>query len=239
MERPENSPVVALPTRSTGPDGTFGLIRRWQTFLEVEGRTNASTRRQYRGRILQFIADTLIELSDVTEDDVVDYLASLPSQGLSRGMVLRALKSFYRWAADHEIVDRNPVAKLRIKRGKLGPAPSLSTEDLEAMLVAAEGIDPRARPTLELMYATGARIGSLVAVMPSDVKDNRIFFRVAKNDNPYEVPLGTRGRKAADALLALGDLTPKMAGGRRKPTLVGWASRRSATGRRGPGRGQA
>lgn len=202
---------------------TFALLRRWSDWMELSGSYSAKTRHAYRRYLLSFLADVMIPLDELTEDDVVAYLASLPARGEMRGGVLRALRCFYRWAAERGLDD--PVRRLKIPRRKYGAAPFLETDDLERLFVVAERLDPRARPTFELMFATGARLGSIVEVFPDDVDLVRrlIHFRVAKGDRPYSVPLGERAYRACVMLLELADYHPKMASGRR-PTLVGVGS---------------
>lgn len=209
---------------TNGDLGMFVLLQRWQDFLEVSGRTSESTRKQYRRYCLQFIADTLLDLRHVTEDDIVAWLAAQDPHGQTRGVVLRALKSFYGWAIDREEtgVYADPTRHLRIRPKKYGQAPHLEPEDLERLFLAAGDIDPRARWALQLAYATGCRVGSLCGVMPSDVdlKAGWIEFRVAKGDKPYGVPLGSKGKEAAAELLELLEYTPRTVKTRR-PTLVG------------------
>lgn len=215
---PSSSPTTAV---GAGLD-TFTLLRRWQGFLEVSGRASENTRRQYMRYVIAFIAETLLELDAVTEDDIVAYLSRQDPRGAMRGMSLRALRSFYRFAEDRDLIARNPVKRLRPARQKYGPAPYLTEEELERVLTAAESIDPRARPTLEFMYATGARIGSMVEIEADDLDWSRswVTFRVAKNDEPYGVPLGPRAASAAKALIALADYTPRTVN-KRRATLVG------------------
>jgi integrase len=132
---------------------------------------------------------------------------------------LKALRSFYGWAEDRGLC-RSPVRHLKIPKKKYGPAASLSDEDLERLLVAADGIDPRTRWVLQLMYATGARVASICAVTPDDIQDGLIHFREAKFDKSYAVPLGAKGQEAVEHLMALLDYKAPRAKGRR-PTLVG------------------
>jgi integrase/recombinase XerD len=199
---------------------TFELLRRWTAWMEVCGRYSAKTRHQYRRSVISFLADELTPLESLTEDDVVGYLARLPANGNMRGQMLRALRCFYAWASDRGMSD--PVRRLKVPRRKYGAAPFLESDDLERVFKAAERLDPRARPTLELIYATGARLGSIVEVLPSDVDLTRrlIHFRVTKGDRPYSVPLGERAFAAVTALLSLQAWKPKMALSRR-PTLIG------------------
>jgi integrase/recombinase XerD len=201
---------------------TFELLRGWQRYLEVAGRVSPNTARQYRRQVIAFLADVMVPLEQVTEDDVVGRLAEISPHGEARGALLRALKSFYGWAVSHGRLPTDPTRALRIPKRRYGRAPSLTEEELEAVLRAAEQIDPRARPTIELMYATGARLGSIAAVMPEDVDlaGAWIDFREAKGDQPYGVPLGPRGLGAARRLLELRGYRPRTAASRR-PTLVG------------------
>lgn len=202
-----------------GLDGPFDLIRRWQAFLEVSGRANANTRRQYRRYMLSFLADVLKDPCQITEDDVVDWLADQDARGAMRGMVLRSLRSFYSWAEDRDLC-RSPVKRLQVPKRKYGPAVCLTAEELAQLLVAAERLDPRARWAMQLMYATGARLGSLCALAPQDVRGDWVHFRVAKYDQPYGVPLGPKGQEAVARLLALLDYRPRAV--RERPTtLVG------------------
>ena len=227
-----NSPtdLRPLPALEEPPDDVFDLIGRWQRYLEISGRCNEKVRRQYRRVLLAFYTDLWTsEWSrghmpfDVTEEDIVDYLATLSAHGSARGTLLRALRSFHGWAADRD-VGPNPVAHLTPRRQKYGPAPSISEASLDRVLQAAEDVDPRARWAIQLQYATCTRVGSLLGVMPDDIrsgdKGTSIRFRVAKGDKPYDVPLGPKGLEAAEKLIELIDyMPPKVV--RRRPTLVG------------------
>jgi integrase/recombinase XerD len=211
----------------------FDVILAWQSYLEVTDRAGENTRRQYRRIVVNYVADIAADPAwggprdplQVSEDDLVSWLAHYtPAQGGTRGQAIRALRSLYRYASDREIIGTDPSRHLRAARPKYGPAPSLSAEEIDHILRAAERIDPRARWAIQLQYATGCRIGSLVEVMPTDVRVSStgltVIFRQAKFDRPYEVPLGPMGTQAVERLIALADyLAPKTT--HRRPTLLG------------------
>lgn len=202
----------------------FTLIREWQVWLEVSSRAkaNANTRRQYRRYLIAWMSDTLVDPLEVTEADLMLWARDVDRHGEMYGMTVRALKSFYRFAKHQGLVKKNPAKHLEIPNRDRLPPPMTSDEDLERFFTAAEPLDPRARPTLELIFATGARLGSIAGVLREDVDLDRavIRFRVAKNDDPYTLPLGKRGRRAAEQLLDLIDyMPPKVA--QRRPTLIG------------------
>lgn len=205
---------------------TFELIRRWIIFLEVAGIASLVTRQNYRRAIVAFIAETLIDLRALTEDDVIEWMTHRDPRGGYAQLTLKALRSFYRWAEDRELM-LNPVKRLPTRSSKYGPAPSLSPEELRQVLEAADRIgDPRARPTITLLYFTGARIGSMAGVLPEDVRHDGqgrpvLHFREAKGDRRYAVPVeAPEAREALKALQDLADWKPIHAASRR-PTLVG------------------
>jgi integrase len=196
---------------------TFDQLQRWQRFLEVSGKANAKTRSQYKRYVLRFLADVCKSAEQVTEDDVIEMLATYAP--VYRKQTIQALRSFYAWAEERYEM-RNPVKRLHTPPSKLGPAPTLTDDELRRLLDAADLVDPRARWTIQLAYATGARVGSLVNVTKDDCREGHIIFRVAKHDKPYKVPLGAKGLEAVGELLKLrGYLPPTVK--RRRPTLVG------------------
>ncbi|HXF72086.1 MAG TPA: tyrosine-type recombinase/integrase [Actinomycetota bacterium] len=183
---------VIRPRHGGGDDGGMGmfeLLRDWDRFLDASGRATERTRALYRYALLRFVADTLLDLREVREQSVVDYLIGLPAQGHMRGDVLRALKSFYRWAEEREILLPNPVKHLRIPRPKLTRAPILEDEHLVRLLIALAWRDPRRAWGVLFIYGTGARITQACAVREEDVREGRVFFRVTKGDRPYDIPL--------------------------------------------------
>lgn len=225
---PAHSPIMRAAARaaSTAPLGTFEVLHRWQAWLESSGRFAETTRRQYRRYAFATLADLLIPLDELTEDDLVGYLAGLPAKGGMRGQTIRAMSSLCRYAARRGLISEDPTAMLSVPRAKYGEAPYLDPDELEQVLAAAGRLpDPRARPTLELIACTGARVGSICGVTPADVdlRKRQISFRVSKGSRPYTNPLGTRGMAAARELIELMDYQPPRGPRRRRPTLVGVA----------------
>ena len=202
----------------------FALVVEWSEWLSARG-TSERTIDQYWRYLLAAGHHAGKDPREFTERDVVQVVASYPSRGGGRAMVIRAMRSFFTWAEDGEMLV-NPAKRITVPRSKLGPAPRLSKEELEAVWSAAEAIDPRARPTLVLLYFTGARIGSICGVTPEHIRRDRqgnlsIYFAIAKGDSPYELPLAApEAAQAVDDLLGLMEFKPKMAVARR-PTLVG------------------
>lgn len=223
---------------SEEPQRLFQLLARWQRALDVSGRANARTRRTYRRIVVGLIADVLADPDwkgtrdplAFTEDDALDYLDRIPERGPSRNQHLQALRSFYGFLETREppIIRRSPFSRMKPKRVKYGPAPSLSPSELRRVLEAAAEVDPRCPHALTLQYVTLARAGSLLAIEPGDLfwrqeptgREPWVNLRVAKGDKPYAVPIDERGLEAFRELVKLLDYTPPKVR-TRLPTLVG------------------
>jgi integrase len=222
----------AAHSGETSDGDVFPALARWQRYLKVSGRCNLNTRQQYRRAVFAFLADLFssedwdrpISLWAITEDDVAAYLDAIDEHSGMRNQLLKALRSLYGYLA-HDDLRLSPVRHLTPRKPKVRRKPALSVEQTEAVLAAAAELrDPRARWAIQLQLMTGCRVGSLLAVAPDDLLDRprgrTVYFAEAKNDKPYEVPLGPRGREAADHLLELIDYRPLRVP-TRLPTLVG------------------
>jgi site-specific recombinase XerD len=194
-----------------GDDPFPRSLLRFMGFLEIKGRSPA-TARAYRRQLVNFWVDFLfardLTLREVTEDDLVDYLRGLPKNGSSRPDAIRALRSYFGFAQGRER-DDNPMSHLATPKAKVTPAPRFPRPEFLRLARAAFHVEPRRGWALLLLYATGARIGSFVAIRRQDVylelDTPYVHFRTTKGDRPYDLPLGHMGQVAARHLLALGN----------------------------------
>jgi integrase/recombinase XerD len=176
-------------------------MRAWTDYLEATDH-RPKTIRAYRYWILRFAADTLIDPWDATEDDLVSYLADQPKNGSSRSCVLRAFKSYWSWAAPR--AGRDPTDRLHIRRPPSPKAPHIPPQVFREILREAFRREPRRGWTLLLLFSTGIRIGSLVAIRPADIdlEQARLHVREAKGGRSYELPLVRLSATAARWLLS-------------------------------------
>jgi integrase/recombinase XerD len=195
--------------RSDEALSTFDLLNEWCRFELVAGKLGQRTIDQYGRAVLAFLWKILKPLSEVTEQDVLDYLEELHPKAGSRAMTIRGLRSVFGWAYEGELLPRDPMSRIKSKKSKAGPAPYLTREEMVRLLVAAAwrdilyGRPPKRAWAILLAYATGGRAESLCNVTRDDVRDGYVLFRVAKNDYPYDVPLNALGRAAAEALIEI------------------------------------
>jgi integrase/recombinase XerD len=190
-------------------------LQAWDHALAGRGIAD-STRRTYRYYVLRFHADTCLSPMRVGVDDVTAYVAAQNGRGVSKGTIIKALRSYFGYLHERGDIAVNPAAELRVRKKKYLAPRALSEFELKRLEAAAFERDPRHGWAMRLMYATGARVESMSEVRPEDVdlRDSTIAFRTAKGDKPYRVPLGNVGLEAAQQLLALHEPA-------RGPTLLG------------------
>lgn len=154
-------------------------------------------------------------LEDLDRDALRGWLAQRHERGLARSSVSRGMASahtFCRWAVDTGRLDRDPAAAVKGPRRnphlpEVVPAPALA-QLLENMERAARDADDdpkraalaaRNWALVELLYATGARIGELVRLTWADCdRSARVLTVVGKGDKQRRIPFGEQADRALE-----------------------------------------
>jgi len=146
--------------------------------------------------------------------DLRSWLSAQAQKDAARATIARraaAARTFYRWATRTGRVTADPSLRLVAPR-RHGRLPAvLRQADAAALLdvaaMAADDDDPihvRNRAVLELLYASGIRVGELVAIDIDDVDLSTDMVRVTgKGAKERVVPFGIPARQALRAWLAL------------------------------------
>ena len=146
-------------------------------------------------------------LKDIRLADLRAWLGVLASAGAARSSVARrsaALRTFFGWAKGQGHVDLDPSLRLVAPKRHRTLPPVLAKDDAAGLLdvaaVAADDDDPvhlRDRAILELLYATGVRVGELTGLDIDDVDLGHDVIRViGKGDKERRVPFGSPARSA-------------------------------------------
>ena len=153
------------------------------------------------------------------------HLASRVSPGTSARR-LSALRQFYKFLFAEGVRDDDPAAAIDSPRAP-PPLPKLLGEDeVNALIEAAHGKDPRTAALVELIYATGLRVSELVGLPLAAVHGDPRFLVVrGKGARERLVPVGAAARAAIEAYLAVRERF--LAGGSPSPWLF---PSRGATG---------
>ncbi|MEP7035267.1 MAG: tyrosine recombinase XerC [Actinomycetota bacterium] len=191
---------------------SLSQIEAFARHLRVERGRSVHTQRAYLGDLRNLMtfaeANGINELSTLRLSDLRSWLAHQSENGAARGTIARraaSARAFLRWAARTGLIGADPSLRL-VAPQRLQTLPGVLKQDevstlLDVAAVAADDHDPlhlRDRAMLELMYATGIRVGELVGTDVDDVDFGSNVVRVmGKGAKERTVPFGG---PAADAL---------------------------------------
>ena len=210
---------VETGARATTGEGWLDVLGAFERHLRSERGRSEHTTRAYLGDVrglVSFLTEAGVpRLEDVRLQDLRAWLAQQAQGGAARSTLARrsaAVRTFLGWAARTGRIDTDPSLRLVApKRGRHLPD-VLRQSDASALLdvaaVASDDQDPihlRDRAALELLYASGIRVGELAALDTDDVDLNRRVVRVmGKGAKERTVPFGAPAQEAVQAWLALG-----------------------------------
>ena len=205
-------PAVAVAAAATQDQ----VVAAFATHLELDRAMSPHSVRAYSGDVRHLLA--FAERLGRTWQDVDlallrAWLASMVGERLARATVARrgaAVRSFYGWAVAEGLAERDPSARLVTAQPGTHLPDVLGVDAAARMLEVARkeagtGEDPlavRDWTALELLYATGVRVGELVAANVGDVDRSARLLRVmGKGAKERVVPFGLPAARAVDAWL--------------------------------------
>jgi integrase/recombinase XerC len=195
-------------------------IGEFLDYLHYERNVSVNTITAYRDDLESFVdfltADYFVvgrELLDLRSIDhlaIRSYLAHLARRKLSRASSARqlsALRSFFKFMMREGIVTANPARGVSTpKREKFLPS-VIQSSDIETLFEQADCGKPlgvRDRAWMELLYASGLRIGELVGIDLDDIELRSRLVKVrGKGSKERIVPFGSKAEAAIRAWLAV------------------------------------
>jgi integrase/recombinase XerC len=196
------------------------LIAGFLAHLGEERACSPHTLRAYAAdleRFLTFLARdwlavdaTAVRPEQVDADAVRAFLGSLGRAGVgkrSQGRTLSAVRSLFRHAVREGVLTASPAAPIRTPKAPQRLPRHLRPDEVEAVLAAAAAAPPplglRDRALLELLYASGLRVGELVSLDWRDLDlAARVLRVIGKGGKERMVPFGTPAQAALRAWLA-------------------------------------
>src|SRR4029079_3099990 len=199
--------------RVTGEVGDF------LDYLTYERNVSANTVSAYRDDLDSFLGFlcndyfTLVrdqlELRRVDHLAVRAYLAHMARRKLSRSTIARhlsAMRSFFKYLMREALVDANPARTVATPKKEKHLPSVMQPADVALLLEQPDVSTPlgaRDRAYLELLYASGLRIGELVGIDIDDVELKARLVKVrGKGAKERIVPFGSKAEEALRASLA-------------------------------------
>ena len=210
---PERRPVA--PGLEVLPAELAAALEAFERHLRLELARSVHTVRAYTGDVAALLGHAArLGVTVPGELDLAvlrSWLARSRSTGAARTTLARrgsAARVFTAWAHRRGLLAADPGALLATPRGHR-PLPDVLRADQAAQLVdqvdgTATG-DLRDRAALELLYATGIRVGELCGLDLDDVDVERQVVRVlGKGNRERSVPYGAPAARAIERWLVLG-----------------------------------
>lgn len=192
------------------------LISDFLEYLELERNCSEHTVRAY-GRDLAAFAGFRaaggandLALDDIDQLLVRSFVASLNRRRLARrtqGRHLSALRGLFRYACVMDRMQSNPAESVPTPKIEKTLPRHLRPAEIEALLEAPAGragpLGARDRALLELLYASGLRVGELVGLNWRDIDlGARVLRVVGKGDRERMTPFGEPAERALRRWLA-------------------------------------
>lgn len=193
------------------------LLHAFSRHLGAERGRSQHTRRAYLGDVRHLLAfageQGIREIGELRIGDLRSWLGAQADAGAARATIARraaSARTFLRWAEHTGRIATDPSLRLVAPKRQAHLPEVLrqgeATALLELAAVRADDDDPihvRDRAMLELLYASGIRVGELAALDVADVDRSQDVVRVmGKGSKERIVPFGAPARRAIEAWLA-------------------------------------
>jgi len=198
------------------------LIHRYLRHLAEERNLSVHTVRGYTGdleRFASFLAEFLgreagaLHPGDADRLAIRSFVASMARAGLSRtsqGRALSAVRGLFRYAVREGEMAANPAHGVKTPKAPKTLPRHLRPGEVETVIEATDGpertapeLGRRDRAVLELLYATGLRVGELVSLDWPDLDlSARVLRVVGKGGKERMVPFGRPAEAALRDWLA-------------------------------------
>jgi integrase/recombinase XerD len=182
------------------------LLDQYLHYLIVEKGLSKNTIEAYRHGLNRFFEHLrrkgIHEIGSVGKFDIRAYLLTLKKKGLSTKSVVRdlaAIRTFFRFLIQEEIIEVNPVEEIESPKTAKTLPEILTLGEVEQLLEQPNLRTPleiRDRAMLEVLYATGMRVSELIQLPVNQVNLEHGFVVIyGKGSKERIVPLGSEAMK--------------------------------------------
>ena len=203
------------PSGGDLPPPSAAALQSFAGYLRAERNLSPHSIRAYVGDVTSLLDHAARMGRTVTELDITvlrSWLARLRTSGAARTSLARrasAARTFTAYATRRGILAEDPGLHLGTPKAHRPLPPVLRGAEVDAVLAVPsdqpEPIALRDQAVLELLYATGVRVGELCSLDIDDVDTGRRLLRVlGKGAKERSVPYGLPAARALDAWLVRG-----------------------------------
>lgn len=146
-----------------------------EKFLEDNLCYSQNTINTYRFRIQNFFQFCDSELLNISRHDITGYLNQLQSQGKSPRTIrltAAALKSFFSYCIEENIITVNPVQQIELPKIRRSLKKQISPSSLFNLREATKN-NPKYRAIIEMLYTSGIRVSELINIKVENINWER------------------------------------------------------------------
>lgn len=174
-------------------------MNNYFNYLLYERKLSKNTYESYRYNLIKVIK--YFDGKDITylsEEDIKTFLYKSEESSKSNAHYLAALKSYYEYMQDLEIIKINPCENIKSPKIEKKLPKYLTIEEINKLLDIDlyNPLDYRNKAMLELLYATGMRISELL---------NLTISNIDLNDDEVKV----MGKGSKERIIPISDITKK------------------------------
>jgi len=182
--------------------------KKFIDYLKKQGKSS-STILAYDNDLKQF-ADFLskrqiTQVNSIGKEQIEEfkeYLAYNKYLPKSASRKLNAIKSFFRYSKNQNLIETNPTENVEYPQYETKPPRILSQMEYRALRDAVRN-DIRLAAVIELLLQTGLRIGELARLELDDIKDNQLRIRAYESQPERNITFSQAAKKALDRWLEL------------------------------------
>lgn len=155
---------------STQTDDNAYMVKSFLAALKVEGRTE-KTIAMYWGELKNLFLHVNRNYRDIKTNDIRQYLAYCKAERHNSDVTvnnkIHVFSSFFSWLQAEEYITTNPMAKIKIAKTERRLKKVLT--DAQVEIIRCGCTCKRDLAIIELLAATGMRVGELVGLDRSDI----------------------------------------------------------------------
>lgn len=178
------------------------VLKRFRQYLALEKSLSPNTLQAYlddAGKLLCFLGDEGISLSDVTIDNLHSFIAALSDIGISarsEARIISGIRSFFKFLVLDGFLEKNPSEMLESPKIGMRLPEVLTTEEIDRIIDSIDRSTPygqRNRAILETLYSCGLRVSELCSLKLSEIYSDEGFIKVTgKGSKQRLVPISGR-----------------------------------------------
>lgn len=189
-------------------------IQEFCKYRKEKKQVSENTMLAYRSDLQRLVcymrANAIESFEQVTETQLNSFILSAEREGLKASSVVRlisSIHSFFDFLTKKGILKEDPAERIKAPKAEQAAQEIISVDELELLLQIPDTTTPkglRDRAMLEVLYATGIHLNSLLTLKTPQVQLKYKVLLVCEGDQNRVLPLGQPACEALEAYLENG-----------------------------------